>query len=697
MGGRSMVRLLDFAVAGLFVLALTILGLFTWAARVADRNAFAIETQIVGRELGRAVEQFRNDLPNGLVDRARWQGVARETRLVMADTARESPPVGTGRFAGLLADPATRARIDELRAAFARVEPGRGHVEFIRLGPPGGETLALVARIGRPGEHPALAFELVDLPAMAAALETLSIELFPVTGPYAEPEAANGRLELAGLGGEIVGRLFWRGQRLAAIASRQILPALVAILCAASVILFLMRRRWRNARETFERDLERVEQMAGTDTLTGLPNRRALFRHLAAVAPPAQTYPPITVMMLDLDGFKWVNDTLGHEAGDRLLVQAAAVFRAELGPETFLARLGGDEFVAVVPGEIVGGALTRLHAHLSETLRRRVPSSLAGMPVGVSIGAVSSVAEGGSGEHLLSLADIAVYAAKAAGRGAAVSYDGSMEVEKAFRRSLERDLRAAVLTRELRVHHQPIVEALSGKVVGYESLVRWQHPFRGLLMPSEFIPLAEDTDLIVEIGNAVLNQALEELGPVGDCRISVNTTGRQLISPGFVDHVKALLVRHGVAPRRLCLELTETSLITDGARVGAVLTALRAHGVRIAIDDFGTGYSSLSYLMRFTFDTLKLDRTFIAALDDKPESPTIVTSITALARSLGMEIVGEGVETVQQQIFLAAAGVTYLQGYLFGRPVPLDRLVRGTAPLVPAAETATLGKTQRAA
>ncbi|MFN3483728.1 MAG: hypothetical protein ACK4YX_11980, partial [Rhabdaerophilum calidifontis] len=221
MAGRSMVRLLDFAVAGLFVLALTILGLFAWAARVADRNAFAIETQIVGQELGRVVTQFRNDLPNGLVDRARWQGVARETRLVLADdAARGNPPGGTGRFTGLLADPATRARIDELRAAFARVEPPRGHVEFIRLGPPGGEMLALAARIGRPGESPALAFELVDLPAMAAALETLSIELFPVTGPYAEPEAANGRLELAGLGGEIVGRLFWRGQRLAAIASR---------------------------------------------------------------------------------------------------------------------------------------------------------------------------------------------------------------------------------------------------------------------------------------------------------------------------------------------------------------------------------------------------------------------------------------------------------------------------------------------
>jgi diguanylate cyclase (GGDEF)-like protein len=684
MPGRSMVRLLDVAVVGLIVLALTLLALFAWAARISDRNARTIETTIVAREIGREVAAFQASLPPTLRQAGIWRAELAQRRAVLGAAG----PIPGGiepesRIATLIASAAGRAQLDALRGALERSAENTTRVEFARLGDPGDEAIAIAALIQADGMERALVLQLLALPEIAGALDPLGIDLLPVLAPASMPADANGTLEITGIGGEVLAILPWRSTRLATTATERMLPALLVIVFSWSVILLIMRRRWRVVQSGFEQDLAKVERMASTDPLTGLPNRRALFRHLAEVAPAATPFPAVTVMMIDLDGFKWINDQLGHETGDEVIRQAADILRSELGSDAFLARLGGDEFVAIVHGKVTGIALARFHRHVSEAMARGITLAKAGVAIGASIGAVASEDHGGSGEHLLKLADIAVYAAKAAGRGQAVTYDNTLELEKAFRRTLARDLKAAILMRELRLHHQPIVEALSGRVIGYESLVRWQHPFRGLLAPSEFIPLAEESDLIIHLGNTVLDLALTELGPRGECRISVNTTGRQIMAEGFVEFVKALLARHEVAPHRLCLELTETSLISDGESVQAVIAELRAHGVKFAIDDFGTGYSSLSYLMRFTFDTLKLDRAFIAALDENADSPMIVTAITTLARSLGMEVVGEGVETAEQHRFLAAAGCTSLQGYLFGRPVPLVRLSDAGAPARP--------------
>lgn len=679
MPARTMIRTLDTAVIGLVVLAIAILGLFAWAARVADRHAFATESTIVGRELQREVDLFRAALPRSLDERPRWLGEAPNVRVILpADPASPAAADAETMIGSLVSAPGTSERFTHLLRALRRFDGAARQPEFLLVGPPKGETLAIAALLPGTGSERAVALELADQARIAEQLRAFAIELRPFTAPGAIAEGANGHIVLAGYDGNAIGSLAWTGRRIAAEGTRQVLPALIGAVFLSTFVLLGLRRHWQAAKARFEHDIEAVEHMAGTDPLTGLPNRRALFRHLAKVAPATAPFAPITVMMLDLDGFKWINDQFGHETGDRVIQQAASVFRAELGTEAFVARLGGDEFVVIIPGTLGSRALMRLYESLTEAMRRGIAVARSGVGIGLSIGAVTSIDNPGDGEDLLKKADLAVYATKAGGRGSATLYNPAMKSGKNYRRQLERELRAALLTRDIVVHHQPIVEALSGRVVGYETLVRWRHPYRGLLSPAEFIPHVEDSDLIVGIGAAVLEQALEELGPLDNCRISVNATGRQLLSPGFADHVREALARHGVAPERLCIELTETSFVLEADRLAEVMRNLRASGVKFAIDDFGVGYSSLSYLLRFRFDILKIDRDFIIALDDKPESPMIVTSIVSLARSLGMQVVGEGIETLAQHRFLASAGCTMLQGFLFGAPRPVGEL--GLAP-----------------
>ena len=342
--------------------------------------------------------------------------------------------------------------------------------------------------------------------------------------------------------------------------------------------------------------------------------------------------------------------------------------------------MGGDEFVAVMPEVLSDERLQELHSTIVTQLQGVIEADPRHERIGVSIGAVLVPDEGVSGEELLRSADVALFFAKSRGRGLAVNYEPSMTNEASLLRVLGRELREGIGRGEIVLNHQPIVDAITGEVYGYESLARWYHPTRGLIPPTQFIPIAETSDLIILLGNVVLDQALAELGPLPGMTISVNTTGRHLLSPFFVENVRELLKKHNVAPSRLCLEVTETSLLSDGEKVAAIMADLQKDGIRFAIDDFGAGYSSLGYLLKYKFDILKIDRDFIAALDDKPESSMIVMSVVSLARSLGMRVVGEGVETDAQHRFLASAGCGGLQGYLFGRPAPIAKVLEARNP-----------------
>ncbi|SCX58165.1 diguanylate cyclase (GGDEF) domain-containing protein [Klenkia marina] len=424
-----------------------------------------------------------------------------------------------------------------------------------------------------------------------------------------------------------------------------------------------------------------AEHGARTDPLTGLGNRRRLAEATVGLL---RGDGPLSVLFLDLDGFKAVNDGRGHAIGDALLVEVADRLRAGVRSDDLVVRLGGDEFAVLVPGPA---------SHAAEVAHRlqaavRFPVQLGGRPVSVT----TSVGIAGTGtagrrdaDLLLRNADLAMYQAKAAGRDKVVTFAPGMAEAATDRAALAEDLTAAMASGDqLSVHYQPVVALPDGQVHGYEALVRWRHPTRGPIAPLQFVPLAEQTGAISALGTWVLRRAAQDavrgLGEeVGPSRVAVNVSAVQLADPEFVQTVRDALADSGLPAQRLVLEVTESLLADDLDTVSGRLQELRDLGVRIAIDDFGTGYSSLSYLRRLPADIVKIDRSFVADLYRGGAATTLVASIVELSRSLSLDVVAEGVETQAQQATLVELGCTFAQGYLFGRPaaVPARTPVQG--------------------
>jgi len=416
----------------------------------------------------------------------------------------------------------------------------------------------------------------------------------------------------------------------------------------------------------------RIAYIAHHDELTGLPNRTQYRQRIEEVlALPRGSDEKLSVLLLDLDHFKEVNDSLGHSAGDALLEVVARRLRACTRAADLVARLGGDEFVVIPEYTHSAREASRLAERIVQAIGEPYEIDSKRVLVSVSIGIAVEPAAGASAELLLKYADMALYQAKANGRATWCFYEPEMDQKVQMRRAMSADLADALRLGQLEVHYQPVIDLARRRVAGFEALLRWRHPERGLVPPMQFIPLAEETGLITVIGEWVLRQACLEATTWPDhVRIAVNLSPRQFHGSNVALMVEAVLDQTGLDPGRLELEITESLLLQDGDDVLAALRELRALGVGVVLDDFGTGYASLSYLRKFPFTKLKIDQTFVRGMELRDDCIIIIDAVAAMARRLGMMVTAEGIETEEQLAIVRDAGCNLGQGYLFGRPAP---------------------------
>lgn len=415
-----------------------------------------------------------------------------------------------------------------------------------------------------------------------------------------------------------------------------------------------------------------LTHLAHHDPLTDLPNRVLLSDRLRReVARARRGDRPFALHLVDLDEFKSVNDLLGHSAGDRFLIEVARRLRGVVGPEDTVARVGGDEFAVLQTRLFQPMAATDLARRLHESISQPYDIDGAQIVVGASIGIAVAPDDALAADTLLAHADMALYRAKSEGRGITRFFEPEMDAHMQMRRMLELDLRGALERNEFELHYQPVVGAASARIEGFEALLRWRHPERGLVSPVDFIPVAEEIGLIGDIGAWVLREATRvAAGWPEDLRIAVNISPVQIKTRALVLDVLAAIGRSGLRPDRLELEITEGMLLVDTEATLATLAQFRDIGVRIAMDDFGTGYSSLGYLRRFAFDKVKIDQSFVRGLGETADSVAIVRAVTSLCSSLGITTTAEGVETEAQRDRLRLEGCDQFQGWLYGRPMP---------------------------
>jgi diguanylate cyclase (GGDEF)-like protein len=443
-------------------------------------------------------------------------------------------------------------------------------------------------------------------------------------------------------------------------------------------LLAAKRRYERDLEELVKRRTEELNHAVSHDDVTGLPNRVLFNDRLSqAISAARKSGQTLAVMFLDLDRLKIVNDSLGYAAGDRLLRAVAVRVGGCLGESDTVARFGGDELALLFTSARGAGDAAGAAEGVLEALRNPVELDGHEVYVTASVGVSLFPHDGDDAETLLSSAVAAMYRAREQGGNCYRFYSPDMNEEALRRLSLECDLRRALERGEFVVHYQPQVELASGRFVGAEALVRWQHPRLGLVSPAEFIPLAEATGMIVPLGEWVLRTAVRQCGDwqgrgLGPLRVAVNLSPRQFQQPDLVEAVRGSLLEAGLDPRQLELEVTESSVVSNREAAVATLSEIRGVGVRVAIDDFGTGHSSLGYLKHLPVDTLKIDRSFVRDLATDPNDEAIVAAVVKLGHSLGLKVKAEGVEDEAQSRLLGALGCDEAQGYLFGRALPAE-------------------------
>lgn len=451
-----------------------------------------------------------------------------------------------------------------------------------------------------------------------------------------------------------------------------LLGGLAALVGALFVVLRWGYRRLRAELIAAASEQASLLDSAHRDSLTGAFTRSHFFSRLKDTL--YERTRPLVYMQIDMDNLKVLNDAHGHGAGDAALVHLVRTINTLL-PDALVGRLGGDEFAVAFDGHENKAAIRRLGDQLLAELGQPLMMSGRPMRLSATIGIALAPVDADTAEELLTKADLALYKGKRSGRASTVLFDAGMVADERHKRFIERELRAAILMNELDVHYQPIFSEDRRTVRCYEALVRWQHTVRGRIMPSDFIPIAEQSDLIDKLGDWVLRRVCRDLGALGAPAININVSVVQLRRPDFVERFTAILRQTETAADRIVVEVTETVPLEAGTLELANLSALRELGVRIAVDDFGAGHASLENLRNFPFDTIKIDRSYISNLHRSRVDSLIVAAICKIARSLDVAVVAEGVETEEQMALLERSGCTGFQGYLLGRPAPLHDLV----------------------
>ena len=415
-----------------------------------------------------------------------------------------------------------------------------------------------------------------------------------------------------------------------------------------------------------------ITRLALFDSLTGLANRQRMRLSLDQILSDQHSYRTTALLLLDLDRFKAVNDTLGHQTGDALLKQVAQRLSRVVGDKGLVGRLGGDEFKVILPNEGNQDRVSELSRRIIDSLSQPYSVEGSAITIGCSVGAAIAPDDGRDSETLVRNADLALYAAKGDGRGVQRFYRPQMLEGAQSRKQLEDDLRDALQGDQFHVLYQPVVSTATAEIVGFEALIRWDHPKRGLVSPAEFIPIAEDCGLIEPIGEWVLRTACAEAASwPGTARVAVNVSPIQFANPALPALVTNVLAQSGLAPSRLELEITESVFVEDSDTAEARFKSLKAIGVRLALDDFGTGYSSLGYLKKAPFDKIKIDQSFVrGAAVPGNRNAAIIKAIVMLADTLGMETTAEGLEVQDEIDLIRELGCSHIQGYVYGKPMP---------------------------
>jgi diguanylate cyclase (GGDEF)-like protein len=470
--------------------------------------------------------------------------------------------------------------------------------------------------------------------------------------------------------GDAIARFAWTPKQPGSRIMRSVIPFVAVAIAGFAVLALFILRYMRRTAAAIATGEDRLRHMAMHDPLCGLPNRAFFGERLEQVIAEVQGGgPEAAVFYIDLDHFKDVNDTLGHPIGDELIRNVTLRLNRILRGKDLVARLGGDEFAIITTSGpdpyVLQGIASRLISSIS------APYSINGqnIVIGASVGIAVIDHRTSAAADIMRYADIALYRAKNEGRKRACIYDAAMEEDLSSRKLLEADLREAIENNHLLLAYQPVVNNSGEKVIGVEALVRWNHPVRGDITPTEFIPVAEDSGLISALGEWVLRRACLDGKNWPGTTVAVNVSPLQFRRTDFVEMVKRILAETQFESQRLELEVTESTFLGNVATAEAAMQQLKAIGVQLALDDFGTGYSSLLYLRRFPFDKLKIDQSFTASIEKAADAAAIVHAIVSLGRGLGMRVTAEGVETAEQALFLRAAGVHAMQGFRFGKPM----------------------------
>lgn len=610
--------------------------------------------------------------PDGGVVRAAEGSILKEEVIDANDRAAVQLLVGQfGQMEGADEGPgfSTREANHTRLADTVRLEDGQlAFVGIRRIGPDGGGV----------DEASATSFHLVSIKPISPQLLASVADHFELEGLHiAAPRPDHATLPILNNAGRVIGFVAWQPNRPAVSLLWEAAPAGVSFLFLAATGLAFLLAWVRRTTVQLAATQTKTTYLALHDPLTGAANR-VLFekRLLEAMAYPYLARTTVALVAIDLDGFKDVNDTYGHAAGDQIIKQVATRLAFALPEEATLARLGGDEFALVQPGVLNEGQAKWICQNLMRVFDTPFVLTDASIEITASFGVALEEGNAVSATEMRRRADVALYASKAAGRNQLKVYDPAMDKSRREKRTLEVELRNALLTGQgLFLLYQPIFEAGSNAVAGAEALVRWDHPERGNLAPDMFIGMAEETGLINQLGTWVLEEAARFVVTSEVPWVAVNVSPLQFRNPDFADSVLRILSTRGLPAERLQLEITEGVLLQNSRAIQAMLAQLRTAGIRIALDDFGTGYSSIGHLRAHSLDKLKIDQSFTRSIVRDPATLSIVRSVIDLARALDMSVTAEGVEEEAQRRLLKDLGCTELQGFLLSRPLTAQRLL----------------------